>query len=190
MKWSANHIQRALGTQIFNRGSLLVMPNTWWTGAEIDLLVVTMNRRVIDCEIKISRADLKADAKKTKWYHAWDWKSDQKWYPGAKGKPREWPAKVWKHYYVLPQDIWTDSLLESINPNSGVLLLDEWITREGRIDLGLRVNVARNAKADRNADKISAEDALDIARLSNMRMWSMMANQWADVHPAGETLEA
>ncbi len=188
MKWSANLIQRQLGWNIFNRGSLLVMPNTYWTGNEIDLLVVTMNRRVIDCEIKISRSDLRADLKKHKWYHAWDWKTDGPWHPGVKGKPREWPKNVWKHYYVLPRDIWTDDLFESIRPNSGVLLMYELITHDG-YNHGVRIDVKRNAKPDRTAEKISAEDALDIARLCNMRMWSMMSQQWADIRPDGETIE-
>ncbi|KAG1254471.1 hypothetical protein G6F68_010834 [Rhizopus microsporus] len=41
---------------------------------------------------------------------------------------REWPRQVWKHYYALPAEIWTDELLDCLgSPASGVLLL----TNEG-----------------------------------------------------------
>lgn len=69
MTWSEHAIARALVRQTFNRKYLVVVPNCNWTGHECDLLVVTENLRIIDVEIKISRADLKADAKKEKWWH-------------------------------------------------------------------------------------------------------------------------
>lgn len=167
-KWSATEISAALSNQVFSRGSLLVLPNTYWTGHECDLLVVTMNRRVIDVEIKISRSDFRADFKKQKWYHGFDWfhANGVRWYPGVRGPRREWPANVWKHYYVMPKAIWSDDLMEHASPSSG------FITIRRHPEYGvLMLNVQRNAKPNRKADKIDPEDALDIARLSNQRMW-------------------
>lgn len=62
MKWTEKTIARALAQQTFNRKYLVVVPNCNWTGYEADILAVTENLRLIDVEIKISRADLKADA--------------------------------------------------------------------------------------------------------------------------------
>lgn len=170
-KWSATEITAALSHQIFTRGSLLVLPNTYWTGNECDLLVVTMNRRVIDVEIKISRSDFRADFKKQKWYHGFDWfrANGVRWYPGARGPRREWPANVWKHYYVMPKSIWSADLMELASPSSG------FITIRRHAEYGILVlDVQRNAKPNRQADKIDPEDALDIARLSNQRMWDAL----------------
>src|SRR5690554_6203769 len=69
MKWSEKRIARELAINFFNRKHLVVVPNCNWTGYEADVLAVTTDLRLIDVEIKISRADLKADAKKDKWWH-------------------------------------------------------------------------------------------------------------------------
>lgn len=162
MKWTEKSIAAFLARFTFAHKHLLLLPNCSWPGSECDLLGVTPNLRIIDIEIKISRSDLRADAKKDKWFHNWDWKIDGPWgtqSPESRRK-REWPAKVWKHYYVMPKEIWTPELLRDIQPISGVLLLgDRHITCE------------RAAKPCRDAEKISAEDAIDIARLASLRMW-------------------
>ena len=179
VNWSEQTIGRALARQTFNRKYLVVVPNCIWTGHECDVLAVTENLRLIDVEIKISRADLKADAAKAKWWH--------QRYVGAprrveehdeRGRPirrrniyarefelRTWPPKVWKHYYAMPADIWSDDLLGSLgSPASGVLLL---------ADAGgeLRIRVRRPAKPCRGAEPISPAAAVDIARLASLRMW-------------------
>lgn len=172
MDWSEYSISRALAFQFFNRKYLCVVPNCSWPGSECDLLCVTENLRIIDVEIKISRADLKADAKKEKWWHrltysekcaaGLDPQSDDWW--GAK-RAAQWPRRVWKHYYALPKEIWADELLEALpSPTSGVLLLRE---HHGQV----LVDVKRAAKPDRNAEKLSPESVIDIARLASLRMW-------------------
>jgi hypothetical protein len=166
--WTEQTVAAQLARHIFNRKCLVVVPNCMWTGHECDLFAVTQNLRIIDVEIKISRADLKADAAKDKWFHAWDWKIDGP-FPeqGQKRncRPRQWPRKVWKHYYCLPEKVWTPELLDSIQPVSGVLLI-----REIRHD-GFYIRCERRAKPCRDAEKLDAEDAIDIARLAGLRMW-------------------
>lgn len=174
MKWSETMIARALAYQVFHRKNLVVVPNCNWTGSECDLLVVTSDLRIVDVEVKISRADLKADAKKDKWWHylSYDEKiavglrpQTDDWF-GAK-EPVQWPDKVWKHYYAMPAEIWKPELLASINPKSGILLLKE---QRGGGSL-VFVSVERPAKPNRNAQKICAASAVDIARLASLRMW-------------------
>lgn len=173
--WSENAIAAMLARQLFQNQHLVVVPRCGWTGNECDLLVVTRDLRVIDVEIKISRDDLKADAKKDKWYHHWDSRVDGTllpwWSPERKAARRRrlWPQKVWKHYYALPKDIWDDKLLPTLGSGtSGILLLDQ---RPGG---KLVYTVRRASKPCRDAQKISAADAVDIARLASLRMWDAL----------------
>ena len=169
MKWSEKQIAAYLARHTFARRNLVMVPNCSWPGSECDLLVITPNLRVIDVEIKISRSDLKADYGKDKWYHNWDWRIDGPWPArgeAVKRRRRDWPERVWKHYYCMPEDVWHDDLLNSIPPVSGVLLI-----RDLRDADGFYILVKRMAKPNRAADKISAGDAVDIARLASLRMW-------------------
>lgn len=184
MTWSEEAIASALPRQTFNRKYLAVVPNCNWTGHECDLLAMTENLRVIDVEIKISRADLKADAKKEKWWRReyfgqWPSVSELRYSTLSHGlveirrdrraryksTPKDWPNKFWKHYYALPAEIWTDDLLDGQgSPASGVLLL----TSDGR---QMRARVRRLAIPNREAKPISSAAAVDIARLASLRMW-------------------
>lgn len=173
MKWSAALITKFLVRHTFNRG-VLAVPNCMWPGSECDLLVVTKNLRIIDVEIKISRSDLKADVDKDKWYHAWDWQKDGPWKPASADRPprrrRDWPRRVWKHYYCMPLDVWKPEFAAIISPASGVLVVKEHDNFDGFV-----VRCERQAKPCRDADKISAEQAIDVARLAGLRMWDALA---------------
>lgn len=149
----------------FNRKHLVVVPNCNWTGHECDLLIVTQDLRIIDVEIKISRSDFKADADKAKWFHAWSFKEDGPRQPDMPRRATEWPLRVWKHYYCLPAAIWQPEMTATASPASGIMLICE--KRDGSLD----VKVQRTAKPNRDAQKIGAEDAVDIARLASLRMW-------------------
>lgn len=182
--WSERLIARGIALQTFKRRYLMAVPNCIWTGHECDLLVVTDNLRIIDVEVKISRADLRADAKKEKWWHR-EFKGYAE--PREEHKdgrlvaiyrdritedtPRQWPPKVWKHYYALPKEIWTPELAASLpSPASGILLLDrDGYPRPSGADM--RVDCIRRATPDRDAKPISAAAAVDIARLASLRMW-------------------
>lgn len=184
MEWTETNIARALATQIFDRKHLVMVPNCNWTGHECDVLAVTRDLRIIDLEVKISRADLKVDAKKEKWW--------VRQYKGMsephdvihRGRPitnyrspvyestsRVWPPDVWKHYYVLPAEIWKDELLDALpSPASGVILLDH---HRGEV----RASVKRPAKPNRQAKVIDAAAAIDLARLASLRMWTALQHQ-------------
>lgn len=116
VKWSEAVIGRYLARQIFNRKAIVVVPNCSWTGHECDVLVVTTDLRVIDVEVKVSRADLRKDPKKDKWFHYWDVNIDGPYLPGGNEprRRREWPNRVWKHYYCLPESVWADCLLAEL----------------------------------------------------------------------------
>lgn len=157
--WSERMIARAIGDQVLHRKCIVLLNNTSWTGHEADILGVTMDLRLIDIEVKISRSDLKADYHKDKWW--------TRLWSHLDGPPQlnGWPPKVWKHYYALPQEIWKPELAESLpSPKSGILLL-----ARGQ-DERIAVHCVRRAVPDRECSRLTAADALDVARLANLRM--------------------
>lgn len=177
MKWTERNMQVALSTAGFLSGSVCVIPNCNWTGNEADMLILEPNLRIIDIEIKVSRADLKADAKKAKWWHRRPWSRRHK-----APEPRQWPDKVWKHYYAFPRELWTDDLFEHIPANSGVLLvfMDTAHRRHDRGSIGvfnhgiLTYAVKRRAKPNKDAKPIGVRDAIDLARLASLRAWALI----------------
>lgn len=181
-QWSEGLIARAISLQTLDRKCVVLVDNCNWTGHECDVLGVTTDLRIIDVEVKISRADLKADAKKEKWWHRkFTGYGPREEVLDDKGRvvcvkqpplwdstPLEWPRKVWKHYYALPKDIWKPELLACLpSQASGVLLI-----REGQSQ-GLRyvIECIRRAKPNKDAHRITPQEALDVARLANLRMW-------------------
>lgn len=166
MTWSESSIARAISRQLLNRRCVVLVDRTTWTGHEADVLGVTLDLRLIDIEVKISRADLKADAAKDKWWHRHGWGTyvDGKHVPAPR-TARQWPPKVWKHYYALPADIWKPDLMASLgSPQSGVLLLRQ---RDGVVS----VHCERRCTPNKSAERLTPEQVIDIARLANLRMW-------------------
>jgi hypothetical protein len=171
--WNGFRIARAISLQILQRKCVVMVDRCNWTGCECDVLAVTTDLRIIDVEVKISRADLKVDGRKDKWWHH---SVGGHYEPAPTGGrrwvqhprvPRAWPPKVWKHYFALPASIWDDSLYAALpSPTSGVLLVSD---QPGRRELAVRS--IRRAKPNRDADRISPAAAVDIARLANLRMW-------------------
>lgn len=175
MKWTEHGIARAIALQILDRKCVVLVDNCNWTGHECDVLAVTRDLRIIDIEVKISRSDLKADADKGKWwqYLTYDEARDRgvdvtTWQPYESKVRTDWPRKVWKHYYALPRDIWKPELTECLpSKASGILLLAE----QRNSTTPIAVHCERRATPCKAAAPITAADALDIARLANLRMW-------------------
>lgn len=172
-QWNEHLIARAISLQTLARKCIVLVDNCNWTGHECDVLGVTKDLRIIDVEVKISRSDLKADAKKEKWWHRLTWA--EKNAAGLQPGSREWyeaehrvdhPRKVWKHYYALPADIWNSDLLEFLpSKASGVLLL------HGKKDGRIVVTCARRSTPNKDAYRLTPENVIDISRLANLRMW-------------------
>lgn len=187
IQWSEHMIARAIALQTLARKCVVLVDNCGWTGHECDVLAVTTDLRIIDVEVKISRADLKADAKKDKWWQrTFLGYGERKEVFNDAGRlirverpslydvqALQHPPKVWKHYYALPADIWKPELLDCLpSKASGVLLL-----RHGKdyTDLHHRPHVvvecARRATPNKDATRLTPAQAIDIARLANLRMW-------------------
>lgn len=174
-KWSEGTICGILARKVFNT-DLCVLPNTIWTGYEADLLVCTTDLYLIDVEVKISRPDLKLDKDKDKWWkRSWGkYNPLTRVYETPEPTPREYPTKIWKHYYAMPKSIWKEELLAHIQPISGILLVDD----------NKRVTCIKRAKPNRQAEKIEAQHAIELARLASFRMWEA----YKDVQDLNESL--
>lgn len=165
MAWSEGKIARAIALQTLARKCVVLVDRCNWTGHECDVLAVTTDLRVIDVEVKISRADFKADAKKDKWWHRPGWVWHQ---PQPPAVHRDWPPKVWKHYVAMPRELWDDSLFEFMpSPKSGLLLVSERRSPATPVV----VHCARRATPNRDASRLQPAQVMDIARLANLRMW-------------------
>lgn len=175
--WTEQRIARAVALQTLARKCVVLVDNCNWTGHECDVLAVTTDLRIIDVEVKISRADLKADAKKAKWWHrpmyseavqAGLVQPGDRWDPWQHKVARERPPKVWKHYYAMPRDIWKPELLDALpSPASGILLLRE----QRNAVTPIAVECIRRATPAKDAYRLTPAHVMDIARLANLRMW-------------------
>lgn len=175
MRWTEAVICSALARQVF-KGNTCVVPNCCFTGDEVDLLVVTPKLMVIDVEVKVSRADLKRDADKDKW---WDrvfqgWRRPE---PGAydtavyDNQPLQWPRRVWRHFYAMPADIWEPGLADHIPEASGVVLLRQ---QRGYTHLPPVAAIERKAKSNPAAEPLQPSEVINIARLATLRMWDAL----------------
>lgn len=174
--WNEGTIARAIALQTLARKCVVLVDNCNWTGHECDVLAVTNDLRIIDVEIKISRADLKADARKDKWWHrqygAWNAETRRQ---ELATTARLHPPKVWKHYYAMPASIWKPDLIDALpSKASGVLLLRE---PRSKWDPPVVVKVERRATPAKDAYRLKPEQVMDIARLANLRMWEAYHQQ-------------
>jgi len=178
--WTADQIGGALARQVFNSQAVVCVDRCTWTGHECDVLVVTKTLRLIDVEVKISRADLRADIRKEKWWR----RAPRSWQGGKWVKradeQRGWPPRVWKHYFALPAAIWDAALVDDLPQNSGIITLSAPGDLRPRRSLSSApgapiMTVIRPATPRRDAKAIDASDALDIARLAGLRMWDAYA---------------
>jgi hypothetical protein len=157
----------ALARNTFER-DLAVVNNCMHTGDEIDLLVVDVHTlKLIDVEVKISRADLKADAAKDRW-HRQEWRGPQV------TLPRDWPQRVWKHYYAVAADVWKPELLQFCRPKSGVLV----VTATGSLPTKWNVQCVRRSTPNRDALAIGMPELAQITRLATLRMWDAYAREF------------
>jgi hypothetical protein len=165
-QYSEFSIARHLAREKFN-SMMLVVDNTYHTGHEADLLIVNhRNLHYIDVEIKISRADLKADRLKDKWLttaYSWPQGMDR---PAI---PREWPRRIWKHYYCIAEPIWKPELLEFVGKRSGVFTIRIDRDESGR-EWYKGITVRKRCQANPDAKRATPEEIVKLAYLANVRM--------------------
>lgn len=142
----------------FNYRRNLIVPNVFWgwgLNYEADLVVVTQAGYAAEVELKVSKSDLRADAKKR---HSHD-------------------AAVFKRlWFAMPEDIFEESLVPD---RAGVLLAREQTAkrRYGRqakkiSPVGWELRVHRKP-TDTKAKAIDDVRRLKLAKLGCMRVWKL-----------------
>lgn len=172
-KLSEAMIARAVvHSQLFQR-KIIVIPGCHAAGHEADLLAVEPGGRLIEIEIKTSRADLLADLKKEKWVKRGPWiHAQQRYFEASR---LDWPGNVWKHYYLVPAEILRrdPELASRLPPKSGIL----GYSATGGTYKGwplIDISPVRRVQTNRAAKPLSSFDILNMARLANLRMWDAL----------------
>lgn len=125
----------------------IIVPNISWgvNLHECDLLIIRKSGYGIEVEIKISKSDLKADAKK-----------------GHNHNDRL--NRLSELYFAMPD--YMKDCIEYVPERAGILLISKHDTYCG-------ISILRDAKVNKNRCKFSSEEMLKIAHLGTMRIWNL-----------------
>lgn len=149
---STPEMEVALSTFLNYRVNLIV-PNVSWglSGLhECDLLVVSKAGYLTEIEIKISRGDLRADAKK---WHGHE--SD----------------RIKRLFFALPD--YLDHCLDMVPKRAGIILVRAEDNVPGVYPYHPKCKEVRPAKRNPAATKISESDRYKVARLGALRIWGL-----------------
>lgn len=130
----------------------LIVPNVYWGMGihECDLLVVSKAGYLTEIEIKISRADLRADAKK---WHGHE--SD----------------RIKRLFFALPD--YLEHCIDMVPERAGIILVRPKANVPGVYPYHPRCREIRSAIRNKDATKISDADRYKIARLGALRIWNL-----------------
>lgn len=149
-KYSEETIAKYINLKLYKDVNIVMLNNTYWSGFESDMLVVTKDLKLIEIEIKISKQDFKADKAKKKWKY-WN------------------RSKIWKHYFCMPYEIYDENTISHLpNKNCGIILLKTHSCGT------ITHHFVKNAKANKSAAKLTPNDVYSVARLVNLRYWNKL----------------
>jgi hypothetical protein len=128
----------------------IVVPNVSWGVSlhECDILVIRPSGYGIEVEIKISKSDLIADAKKHHHHH-------------------DRMGRISELYFAIP-DYMKDSI-EYIPEDAGILVL----SRYDHYHYGLDLSILRKPKINKGRGKFTDAEMLKVAHLGTMRIWNL-----------------
>ena len=148
---------------VFNPRRYLVVPNVSWGWRlhyEADLIAAAPSGICHEVEIKVSRADLRADALKAKWNRGLD-------------------RRISKFWYAVPEDLLADALesrLPGIEAIPGVI-----VVRKPKSETAFpRAEVARRPDVIGGARKASSEEITELYRLGYLRFWDAIRSSHRD----------
>jgi len=129
----------------------LIVPNVHWGFGpdmhECDLLMMSKHGYCTEVEIKVTRADLRADAKKKH---------------GHRNK------RIKYLYFALPT--YLDHCLEFVPERAGILLVRPW---EPGFQPGPSVKRVRAPQCQKHAPKMTDSERYKLARLGTLRIWNL-----------------
>ncbi len=143
----------------FNYRVNLIVPNVHWGKFmhECDLLIVSKAGYCTEVEIKTSRADLRADAKK--WHgHNGD---------GQSGK------RVIKYLYFAVPEALKDAALELAPERAGIITVRDKDNVPGVYPYHPRCQRVREPTVRRHATKMPDSERYKVARLGALRIWDL-----------------
>jgi hypothetical protein len=148
----AGDVELAIEKYFGCRGKMIV-PNVSWGlnfFYELDMLVVTQSGYGYEVEIKVSKADLKADQKK---------------------KHNHDSNRIRYLYFAVPEELQEDAL-ELIPERAGLFVI-----RKLKYE-GYRAKVVRSPKVNSNARKLTDEEIMKLGHLASMRIWSLKKHMY------------
>lgn len=135
----------------------LIVPNVYWgmNMHECDLLIVSKAGYVTECEIKISRADLRADRKK--------------WHGHEGGIAK----RVIKYlYFAVPEHL-EAAALQFVPERAGIILVSPKDNVPGEYPYSPRCKRIRQPIVNKHAQKMPDRERYKVARLGALRIWDL-----------------
>ncbi len=135
----------------------LIVPNVHWgmNMHECDLLIVSKADYVTECEIKISRADLRADRKK--WH----------------GHDGSIARRVIKYlYFAVPEKL-EEAALEFAPERAGIIVVREKDNVPGVYPYHQKCRRIREPTVNKHASKMPDHERYKVARLGALRIWGL-----------------
>jgi hypothetical protein len=131
----------------FNYRQNIIVPNvSWGVGLhECDLLIIRKSGYGIEVEIKVSKSDLKADAKKPHQH------TDRM-------------GRLSELYFAIPN--YMKDCVEYIPERAGILLIS-------KNDGWLGLSILRDPQINKNRRKFTDAEMLKVAHLGTMRIWNL-----------------
>jgi hypothetical protein len=133
----------------------IIVPNISWgiNIHECDLLIIRKSGYGIEVEIKISKSDLKADAKKSHNHN-------------------DIANRISELYFAIPDFL--QDCIDFIPDHAGILILSR--NKYYHYYNFLEVKRLRKAKVNKNRNKFCDNEILKIAHLGTMRIWKLKQN--------------
>lgn len=150
----------------FNPRVHLIVPNIrdGMNVHECDLLIMNGNNYGVEVEIKISKADIKKDLKKSHGHHS---------------------DKIRRLFFAIPEYLYTEEILALIPERAGVFVITpgEKITYFNNLVPDVyyskpKCRVVRNAKINKHAKPFSNVERVEMGRLGMLRYWNIRNANW------------
>jgi len=134
----------------FNPRQNIIVPNISWgvNLHECDLLIIRKSGYGIEVEIKVSKSDLIADAKKPHHHH-------------------DIQGRLSELYFAIPDYI--KDCVEYIPEHAGILILS-------RHEFYLGLSILRKPRINKARRKFTDAEMLKVAHLGTMRIWNLKRN--------------
>lgn len=143
-----NEVELALAYYLDYRKHYIVPNVSWGLGVhECDILSVTKHGYATEYEIKLYRSDVIADKKK---------------------RHKHESKKIKYLYFVIPEDLYTDDVVEHIPDRAGIIVVYQHSTSKSKY-----CRKTRPAKQYKHHRKLTDNEVKKLLHLGTIRIWSL-----------------